>query len=222
MEKQENISKAWDWKVNTDNYWLEPSDESYYLTHRWKKSDYKDILDFGCGLGRHAIHFAKEGFNVFAFDLSETAVEHVKQWAEKEKVQVEAVCADMQKLPYEDNSFDCIFAYHVISHTDTMGMKVILKEIERVMRPDGEIFLTLCSKETWSFKDAGYPKLDANTVIKVEDGPENGVPHFYVTAEDILELMSDFEMIKMRHIDDCYWNGALRNSKHYFVVARKK
>lgn len=34
--------------------------------------------------------------------------------------------ADMQDLPYQDDSFDAIFAYHVISHTDTLGIGQIL------------------------------------------------------------------------------------------------
>jgi ubiquinone/menaquinone biosynthesis C-methylase UbiE len=53
----------------------------------------------------------------------------------------------MKELPYKDESFDCILAYHVISHTDTQGIKRILKELNRVLRKSGEFFITLCSKK---------------------------------------------------------------------------
>ena len=82
--------------------------------------------------------------------------------------------------------------------------------------------MTLCSKETWSFKDSGYPKIDENTVLKQEDGPEDGIPHFYVNLEDIKELFNDFEIISLRHTDDIYYTDKLNHSKHYFVHMKLK
>ena len=96
--------------------------------------------------------------------MSEKGTKHLRTWAEKENLSIEITNADMLKLPYADNSFDAIFAYHVILHTDSVGIKNIIIEMSRVLKNGGEIYLTLCSKETWSFRDAGYPKLDENTV----------------------------------------------------------
>jgi len=45
----------------------------------------------------------------------------------------------MIDLPYADNSFDSVFACHVISHTDTEGTKKIISEIEHVLKPGGLI-----------------------------------------------------------------------------------
>lgn len=213
-------SKAWNWKEETSLIWLKPSEDSYYIVNRWKEKGYKDVLDFGCGLGRHSIFFAKQGFNVSAFDLSQEGINHLENWAKDEGVTVDLTVADMISLPYKDNTFDCIFAYHVISHTDTAGMQKILSEISRILKPDGEIYLTLCSKETWSFKYAGYPKVDENTVVKTAEGPEKGISHFYVTLNDILRLLADFDIERIRHTDDCYFDGKEQNSKHYFILAR--
>lgn len=153
--------------------------------------------------------------------MSKEGVEHLEKWAKDEGVTVDARVADMLDLPYDDGSFDCIFAYHVVSHTDTLGFRKTLMKISRILRPGGEIYLTLCSKSTWSFKDAGYPKIDENTVVKTEEGPERGVPHFYVTLDDILKLFSDFELERIRHVDDCYIDGKRHNSKHFFILAKK-
>ncbi|MGI6506062.1 MAG: class I SAM-dependent methyltransferase [Clostridia bacterium] len=51
------------------------------------------------------------------------ATEYLKAWAERENLSIEVINADMMKIPYEDNFFDAIFAYHVISHTDSSGIK---------------------------------------------------------------------------------------------------
>jgi len=213
------VSKAWDWSKDLCSFWLQPSEESYYIAQKWKDKNIKKILDFGCGLGRHSIYFAKQGFHVSAFDLSEEATEHLKLWAEKENLFIEIINADMLKLPYDDNTFDAIFAYHVISHTDSVGAKNIINEMSRVLKIGGEIYLTLCSKDTWSYKYAGYPKLDENTVIKTDEGPEKGIPHFYVTLDDIIELFNNYSIERIRHIDDCYFSGKKQNSKHYFISA---
>lgn len=215
-----SVSKAWDWKKESCPIWLNPSEESYYVAQQWKNKNIKTILDFGCGLGRHSIFFSKQGFHVSAFDLSKEGTAHLKEWAEKENLQIDITNADMMTLPYKDNTFDALFAYHVISHTDSAGIKKIISELSRVLKHGGEIYLTLCSKETWSFKDAGYPRLDDNTVIKTDDGPEKGVAHFYVTLDDIINLFKDYDIERIRHTDDCYFSGRKQNSKHYFISAK--
>ena len=67
-------SKGWDWKIvkdDKDSVWKNPSQESFYLLNRWKSQNKKDFLDLGCGLGRHAILFGKNNFNVYCFDISD-------------------------------------------------------------------------------------------------------------------------------------------------------
>lgn len=54
----------------------------------------------------------------------------------------------MLTLPYEDKSVDCILCRNVISHTDTKGVNQAVSEIKRVLKTDGECYLTLGSKET--------------------------------------------------------------------------
>ncbi len=215
-------SKAWDWGKENAEAWRQPCEESYYLAELWKQRGVKQVLDFGCGLGRHAVYFAKQGFDVSAFDLSEEATEHLREWATSEAVSVDIQVADMINLPYPDNSFDALFSYHVISHTDTNGIRIIIDEMKRVLRPNADIFLTLCSKETWSYKDSGFPRVDDNTVINDADGPEKGIPHFYVMLDDIKELLCDFELEKVRHSDDYYFAEGRKNSKHYFIYAHLK
>ncbi len=65
-------SKGWNWKIvkeDEEEYWKNPSMESYYLVNRWKSLDKNDFLDLGCGIGRHSILFGKNDFNVSCFDI---------------------------------------------------------------------------------------------------------------------------------------------------------
>ena len=208
-----------DWKIIEDkSMWLQPCEESWYYAEKWRREGRKSILDLGCGLGRHSVLFAKYGFKVTAMDVSKDALVFLKDYMKKQEVDIACRMADMEKMPFADDAFDCVFAMHSAGHADTAGMNRIMNEIKRVLKPDGEVFMTLCSKETWTYAESGLPKVDANTVIKT-DGPEQGVPHFFVNRADIENLFADFELVKVRHIDDCFSEGKWKNQKHYFIEA---
>lgn len=212
-------SKEWNWELEKNNIWLEPCEESYYYSKKWRREGRQSLLDLGCGLGRHSILFSKEGFKVTATDLSEYAINHLNEWQNREGLDIRTICCDMKKLPFADNAFDCIWSYHVISHTDTEGFQVILKEVQRVLKPNGVIYLTLCSKETYSYHNEFNQRIDDNTVIKMQEGPEKGIPHYFVDLDDILRLFNGFDLRKIRHIDDCYYNHFRQTSKHYYIEA---
>ena len=218
-------SKGWNWKiVNEDGkeFWKNPSIESYYLLNRWHSQGKKVFLDLGCGIGRHSILFGQNGFDVFCFDISEEAINKTKEWAIKEDLKFDYQIGDMLYLPYDDNKFDCILCRNVISHTDTEGMKKIVKELYRVLKNDGECYLTLGSKDTWGFKQDSWPLIDDNTRLRMEQGPEYKVPHFYADYELIKQLFSDFEIINIYQVIDYYEReNGLSDSYHYHVLIKK-
>ena len=218
-------SKAWDWdKVKEDkngSRWMEPSKESYYLIARWKKQNKKEFLDLGCGLGRHTVQFAKAGFHTYSMDLSETSVNETKKWCDKEKLNVEFMVSDMLNLPYDNEKFDCILSYKVINHTDTNGIKQVISELDRVLKPEGEAYLTLNSKESFGWKQ-DTPLVDENTKIKLEPIEENGIPHFYADYDLIHELFKGFKIQDILQIQERYKSNEIeRESWNYHILIKK-
>ena len=68
-----------------------------------------------------------------------------------------------------DESIEAILCRNVISHTDTEGIKRIIKEIKRVLKINGECYLTLESKSTWGFyekKDKTYSSYHYHVLVK--------------------------------------------------------
>lgn len=218
-------SKGWNWnliKEDKDCIWKNPSMESYYLLNRWKSQEKTEFLDLGCGLGRHSILFAKNGFNVHSFDISEEAIQRTKKWAEEEKLKLNYEIGDMLNLPYKDESIEAILCRNVISHTDTDGMKQIIREINRILKVDGECYLTLGSKSTWGFKETNWPMIDENTKLKMEKGPEYKTPHFYADYNLIKELFKEFKVESIKHIEGFYEKeDKVYSSFHYHVLIRK-
>lgn len=217
-------SKAWDWSKNQDNQWLIPSMESCYLAESWKSKGFNKFLDLGCGLGRHSIYFAQKGFEVNSVDLSDYGINHVKEWAEKESLNIKADLCDMLNLPFDNDTFDCIIAYNVIYHTDTEGFIKSLEEIKRVLKSKGELFITLISKNTWSYQRADqYKRIDNNTILRNEHDTERDIPHFYVDIEDIKKYFADFDFVEIP-VEKTEYNmeNSEYFSKHFNLIARKK
>lgn len=213
-------SKSWKWEMVKDDqeeYWKNPSIESFYLVNRWQAQSKSIFLDLGCGLGRHCILFGKNNFDVYAFDLSENAIERTKNWMNSENIAADYKVGDMLELPYGSESMDCILCRNVISHTDTAGIKKIIDELYRVLKKGGECYLTLGSKETWGFKQ-DWPVIDDNTKIRIEDGPENGIPHFYADYNLTKDLFKQFEIIYISQIETFHDDNS---SCHYHVLIKK-
>ena len=217
-------SKGWNWKIVKDDpnsIWKNPSIESYYLLNRWSSLKMKNFLDLGCGLGRHTILFAQNNFKVSCFDISKDAIDRTRKWCEEENLKCDYKVGDMINLPYKDNEFDCILCRNVISHTDTEGMKVIINELKRVLKKDGECYLTLGSKDSWGFKQENWPLKDQNTRIRMEEGPEYKTPHFYADYNLCKELFKDFEIITIYQVIDYFEdNGKLLDSYHYHLLIK--
>ncbi len=206
-------NKAWDWEKVEDDFWHEPSEDIYYFVHRWKEKGFKNILDLGCGMGRHCILFAENGFNVTGFDLSEYGLNVLKKKAEKKNVIVNAVQGDVVDLPFRNHSFDAILAYHSVYHVDSTGMEKVISNIKSVLKPGGEVYITLISKHTYSYTADTSIVVDENVRLK-EEQEGTFLPHFYVNYQDILKLFKDFEIIRIRQIEDIF-DG--KSSWHYFV-----
>ncbi|WP_298847055.1 class I SAM-dependent methyltransferase [Clostridium sp.] len=211
-------SKEWDWEKVTDDFWNEPSEDVYYYVDRWKKKNFGCFLDLGCGLGRHSILFAQNGFNTYSFDLSRYGIDALDKKARELGLNIKTSIGDINKLPFKSSMFDCLLAYHVISHTDTKGIKVIINEINRVLKSNGEFFITLCSKNSPSFTKNDCPRIDENTIIKTEE-PELNIPHYYSDLDSVRDLLKDFTLIKIRHIQDIFNDTS---SWHYFIHGIKK
>ena len=71
------------------------------------------VLDIGCGKGVTTIRLhEKYGCSITGVDLSENMIEFAKNSVEKKNLssQISFFNLDAQKLPFEDNFFDIVFA----------------------------------------------------------------------------------------------------------------
>jgi SAM-dependent methyltransferase len=103
------------------------------------------ILDAGCGIGRFAEPLAQRGFCLTLVDVSRDALMRaLRNLAEAGygEDKLNAHVADFAALSFaEDDAFDATIAMEAICYHSDPG--AVLREMKRVTRPDGLIFLSV-------------------------------------------------------------------------------
>jgi SAM-dependent methyltransferase len=148
-----------------------------YQIHR----DVNSVLDLGCGNGRHALYFARQGINASGIDVSPKAIEWAKEWAQRENLEADFRVGDITKLPYQDHSFDVVVSHGVLDHVRPEIAKAAAREVRRVLKPGGLFYCDLRSSEDFEF-GVGQ-EVEPNTFM-VDHGFEQGlVQHFFTKAD---------------------------------------
>jgi len=93
------------------------------------------LLDIGCGTGNYSIVAAKVGTEVTGIDISSEMLALAKKKAEKEKVKVNFIKTDAEKMNLKANYFDKVVTASVPQVVNDLD--VLVKEISRVLKPDG-------------------------------------------------------------------------------------
>ena len=73
------------------------------------------LLDIGCGEGRNAVFFARNGYQVTAFDVSVTGVEKTRRLASEAGVQVDVFTSDINSFRITE-PFDILFSTGVLQY----------------------------------------------------------------------------------------------------------
>lgn len=98
----------------------------------------KAIVDYGCGSGWNSFRLAKQGANVFAFDISEEMIKALNQKVKQKKLKGTVVAKKMaaESLEYLDESIDGILGFGILHH---VNLDLAIPEIYRVLKPGGKI-----------------------------------------------------------------------------------
>lgn len=89
--------------------------------------------------------------------------------------------------------------------------------MHRVLKKNGEMYITLNSKESDEWKIFSERRIDGYTLVKTEYS-EIDVPHTYLTYDDVIKLLVDFKIMKIQQIFDYLGN---RKHAHFFIRCNK-
>jgi SAM-dependent methyltransferase len=110
--------------------------------------DRGSVLDLGCGIGQYTDYWMSQGFTVTSADLSSRALAEIKERNPNANV----VELDMsQPLPFEDHSFDVVFASLSIHYFDDRTTLALVGELERILKPNGYLIGSVNSSRAYVY-----------------------------------------------------------------------
>jgi len=148
-----------------------------------------EILDIGCGSGRHMIAADDMGHFVEGCDASPVAVAETRNWFSSPEYvnagwnHAEIVVAEAQSLPFESESFDAALAYGVFYYGTRQQHAQAISEMHRVLKPGGHGFV--CERDIWDWRYRGI----------LEGDPEYGMDIDFIHYDDVPVLYQAFSRV---------------------------
>ncbi len=125
-----------------------PLGERLFRERKFDLRGARAILDVGSGAGqiaKHLIKYADPQASITCFDLSRQMLRRARVRLKSDVP--EFVNADLSRMPFADNCFDCITCGYVLEHLPDPRPGLV--EIARVLRPGGKMLL-LTTEDTFS------------------------------------------------------------------------
>ncbi|HEX8591409.1 MAG TPA: class I SAM-dependent methyltransferase, partial [Candidatus Paceibacterota bacterium] len=114
----------------------------------------KRLLELGFGSGLHIPAFVERGAAVTGLEVNGVLADIARENLKERGVAAELYVYDGSRMPFEDASFDYVFATTVLEHVS--DMRNVLSEIGRILVPGGRAYLSFPNR--WRLKEShtGY------------------------------------------------------------------
>ncbi|AZQ45216.1 class I SAM-dependent methyltransferase [Nonlabens ponticola] len=139
------------------------------------------------GEGRNAVHAARSGWEVHAFDISEQAQEKAQKLAENNDVELHYQVGDLPDLDYEEESFDAIAL--VFGHFPADIRQDYHKRLIKLLKKGGVLILEGFDEQHLAYREKN-PKVGGP---KTED--------LLFTKDEITETFQDFEIKRLEQAE---------------------
>lgn len=147
----------------------------------------KRLLEIGCGIGTDLVRFARGGARVTGVDLSQTALDLARRNFEIAGETVDLHLANGEALPFDDGSFDVVYAHGVLQYTP--DPRRMASESRRVLIPGGEAIFMVYNRRSWL---NGLSKL-MSVALEHEDAPVLRK----LSIAEYRTLLSDFSRVRI-------------------------
>lgn len=162
----------------------------------------KKIIELGVGSGCDIVSLVQKGALGFSADFSEESLKAVYYWSKKKKVQVNAIKADIIKIPFPKNYFDMVYSVGLMEHF--VDIIPYLKEQIRIIKPGGFLMIDVPQKYTL-YTIAKHIRMKLNThpfgweteyskgdLIKIANQLHQKIYRIYGNESDIISRLPAF------------------------------
>ncbi|MBV8757665.1 MAG: methyltransferase domain-containing protein [Deltaproteobacteria bacterium] len=153
--KPTNRGKPWFAEIFDEDYlrtlpFLTPQatqSEAEFVIDTMNLAPGANVLDVGCGYGRHAMELAARGFHVVGLDLSTPLLVRGGEEAHRRGLTINFVRGDMRELDFE-NQFDAAYClFSTFGYFDDETNKKTLQNIGRALKPQGKMLIEILNRD---------------------------------------------------------------------------
>lgn len=138
-------------------------------------------LDLACGEGRNALWLAGLGWDVVGVDFSEVAIARAREYAGRERFEIEYVCADLLDYEPEPNAFDLVLVLYL--QVPAHERRLVFERAVTALRTGGTFLLV------------GH---DLSNLRDGVGGPQD--PDLLYTPDDIVAELDGLEIEKAERV----------------------
>lgn len=181
------------------------------------------ILDLGCGPGKDSWFLAREGFDVYGIEQSESAIEMARARFANDGLKGTFIAGDAKELHFGQEFFDAVIDDVSLQHNSIKEISEVLSGCSSVLKKGGMMCSILRSKDDYIFRERLGKEIEPGTLVGISEGESSncGIMHFF-DAEEIKMLFSHagFSEVGIEKFNRTV-NGMARAISHYIVSARK-
>ncbi len=177
------------------------------------------VLDFGCGAGANTWYLAREGFDVYAFDGSESAVAKAKRKLERDGLSADIIVCEGCRLQYEQDFFDAVIDCVCIYSNILSDIRNMYKSIYDVLKSGGKLLTSCFGTNTDGY---GTGKcIEYGTYDHIQSGRLKGcgTSHFY-KKEELSGLLYDTGFCNIKVDTDLYTDD--ESKVELFIASAEK
>ena len=141
-------------------------------TNNWRTV--QRFLDVGCGVGLYTEYWHSRGARVTGIDADESQITVARARAEFDGVSIRYERAEADHLPFDDASFDIVFANSILEHVTNWEACVV--EWIRVLEPGGLLWIettnVLCPRQSeyrWLPMYSWWPRPLKGLVVRLAE-----------------------------------------------------
>lgn len=164
------------------------------------------ILELGCGTGGDARYLTDQGYPVVATDFSEAVIEENRRYFKDIRFEVVDINST---LPFDNQSFDIIYANLSLHYFDDTTTHDIFREIHRVLTIGGKLIFR-CKSIYSELEKIDAEEIGSNIYLQ-----RGHLRHLFST-EYVAEL---FKNTYFRELRNDYVSGEVYGKKAFFVEA---
>jgi SAM-dependent methyltransferase len=179
---------------------LGPNPEFLALLPELKRAGRRLVLDAGCGVGRQLIPLAAAGFRVGGVDLEAPVLQVLKGRLIASGLQTPLLRADLRRLPFPGGRFDLALSINVINHGDAQAFRDFCRELDRVLRPGGDLFIYVSPREFG--EQVLLPqtrRLEPGTLVDIAT-PDGNLVHHFPTPEELRDRFPGYRVRRFETI----------------------